>query len=676
MEVVMKNTNNNNNLLSKIATNNGHGENSPYFDGWKAYDANPFNLQRNPSGVIQMGLAENQLCFDLIQKWVEENSNASICTPQGSSDFKETAIFQDYHGLPEFRAAIANFMSMVRGNRVKFDPDRIVMSGGATGAHETVAFCLANPGEAFLVPTPYYPGFDRDLRWRTGVELVPVVCESSNNFKITREALETAYDNAILANIKVKGLLITNPSNPLGTFLDKDTLKDLVNFINQKNIHLVCDEIYAATVTSGDEFVSIAEVIKEEPTCNLDLIHIVYSLSKDMGFPGFRVGIVYSYNDKVVNIARKMSSFGLVSTQTQHMLASMLSDNKFVENFISESRVRLAHRHEMFTRGLSQVGIGSLESNAGLFIWMDLRRFLKEPTFESETTFWRIIINEIKLNVSPGQSFHCSEPGWFRVCFANMDDETTMIALRRIKKFVLKNKIEIKTKRMRILLLKLVLTLPVVSCIISGPFKLSFSNFSPFTEDSTFSPVQSLEWCALNACVNEDHVVEEETQVTIEEENCDYDEVGSVYDEEYFMIKRVTCVDSLLFNEKHLLVYSSKNMCTRIVDGGSCGYFGLHKRVSNLGMETIRLEAEFTEEWAFDTSFSIRILKALHGGGGDQGSLLPRSMRLYVPKFNGDDPESWIFAINEYFTLLATPDEQRLRVVGFNLEGDAAEWLR
>lgn len=39
-----------------------------------------------------------------------------------------------------------------------FDPNRIVMSGGATGAHELMAFCLANPGDAFLVPTPYYPG--------------------------------------------------------------------------------------------------------------------------------------------------------------------------------------------------------------------------------------------------------------------------------------------------------------------------------------------------------------------------------------------------------------------------------------------------------------------------------------------------------------------------------------
>lgn len=53
--------------------------------------------------------------------------------------------------------AIALFMEKVRGGKVRFDPDRIVMSGGATGAQETLAFCLANPGQAFLIPTPYYP---------------------------------------------------------------------------------------------------------------------------------------------------------------------------------------------------------------------------------------------------------------------------------------------------------------------------------------------------------------------------------------------------------------------------------------------------------------------------------------------------------------------------------------
>lgn len=423
--------------LSKVATSGGHGENSPYFDGWKAYDSDPYHPTENPLGVIQMGLAENQLCFDLIQEWLVNNPRASICTTEGINDFKEIAIFQDYHGLPEFRNAIAKFMAKVRGDRVTFDPDRVVMSGGATGAHEMMAFCLADPGDAFLVPTPYYPGFDRDLRWRTGVKLLPVICKSSNNFKITRAALDEAYQKAQESNIRVKGLLITNPSNPLGTILDRDTLISLVNFINEKNIHLICDEIYAATVFSKPSYISIAEIIEEDKRYNKDLIHLVYSLSKDMGFPGFRIGIIYSYNDVVVNCARKMSSFGLVSTQTQHLIASMLSDDMFIEKYISESRKRLAARHGVFTRGLMQVRIGNLDSNAGLFFWMDLRKLLKEPTVEAELVLWRVIINEVKLNVSPGSSFHCSEPGWFRVCYANMDDETMRVALRRIKKFVL-----------------------------------------------------------------------------------------------------------------------------------------------------------------------------------------------------------------------------------------------
>jgi 1-aminocyclopropane-1-carboxylate synthase len=67
---------------------------------------------------------------------------------------------------------------------------------------------------------------------------------------------------------------------------------------------------------------------------------------------------------------------------------------------------------------------------------MNLRSLLKEKTFEGEMKLWRLIINEVKLNVSPGSAFDCSEPGWYRVCFANMDHETVEIALMRIRAFV------------------------------------------------------------------------------------------------------------------------------------------------------------------------------------------------------------------------------------------------
>lgn len=282
----------------------------------------------------------------------------------------------------------------------------------------------------------FYCRFVRDLCWRTRARLIPVECHSSNNFKITREALEEAYEKARDDNINVKGLIITNPSNPLGTTMDRETLKSIVGFINEKNIHLVCDEIYAATVFRAPCFVSVSEVMQEMEHCKKELIHIIYSLSKDLGLPGFRVGIVYSYNDEVVNSGRKMSSFGLVSSQTQHFLAAMLSDDKFVEKFLAESSRRLAARHNHFTKGLENVNITCLPSNAGLFCWMNLRSLLKEKTFDGEMMLWRVIINEVKLNVSPGSAFNCSEPGWYRVCFANMNDETVDVALKRIRAFV------------------------------------------------------------------------------------------------------------------------------------------------------------------------------------------------------------------------------------------------
>lgn len=55
--------------------------------------------------------------------------------------------------------ALVEFMAEIRGNKVTFNPDNIVLTAGATSANETLMFCLAEAGDAFLLPTPYYPGF-------------------------------------------------------------------------------------------------------------------------------------------------------------------------------------------------------------------------------------------------------------------------------------------------------------------------------------------------------------------------------------------------------------------------------------------------------------------------------------------------------------------------------------
>ncbi|KAI3956919.1 hypothetical protein MKX01_000953 [Papaver californicum] len=425
--------------LSKVANSDTHAEDSPYFGGWKAYDENPYDELTNPNGVIQMGLAENQVSFDLLEDYLEKHSESSILRPRsnGSSNFRENALFQDYHGLLTFRKAMTCFMETIREGRARFDPERVVLTAGATAANELLTFILADPGDALLVPTPYYPGFDRDLRWRTGVQIVPVHCDSSNNFQVTPKALEEAFNMATSMNIKVKGLVMTNPSNPLGASIQRSVLEEILDFVTRKNIHLVSDEIYSGSVFSSSEFISIAEILEARNYKDSERVHIVYSLSKDLGLPGFRIGTIYSYNDKVVTTARRMSSFSLISSQTQHLLTSMLLDTEFIMQYIKTNRERLRKRYEMIIEGLKKAGIKCLKGNAGLFCWMNLNPLLEDnATIEGELRLWDSFLHEVKLNISPGSSCHCSEPSWFRICFANISEKTLDIALNRIFKFM------------------------------------------------------------------------------------------------------------------------------------------------------------------------------------------------------------------------------------------------
>lgn len=50
-------------MLSSKASHDSHGQDSSYFFGWQEYEKNPYHPTRNPTGIIQMGLAENEVIF-------------------------------------------------------------------------------------------------------------------------------------------------------------------------------------------------------------------------------------------------------------------------------------------------------------------------------------------------------------------------------------------------------------------------------------------------------------------------------------------------------------------------------------------------------------------------------------------------------------------------------------
>nr|KAF6436768.1 1-aminocyclopropane-1-carboxylate synthase-like protein (inactive) like [Molossus molossus] len=385
------------------------------FQDFTTYHGDKYDEDRNPSGFINLAISESNLCIDLITERLSRGDMTST----------DEALLQyaDWRGHAFLREEVARFLTYYCKAPVPLDPENVVVLNGCGVMFSSLTMVLCDPGEAFLTPTPFYAGFTCASRLYSKVELIHVHLDSEvteanpHPFQLTVRTLEEALLEARTEGKKVKGLVLINPHNPLGDVYSLDSLREYLEFAKRYNLHVIIDEIYMGTVF--DESIPFHSVLSMESLPDPNRTHVIWGTSKGFGISGFRLGALYTRNKEV---ASAVSTFGFlhgISGIAQHKLCRLLQDREWIDNvYLPTNRSRLQAAHRYITDKLKALKIPFLNRGSGLFVWINLKEYLDPCTFEEELLLYRRFLDN-KLLLSPGKSYMCKEPGWFRLTFSD-----------------------------------------------------------------------------------------------------------------------------------------------------------------------------------------------------------------------------------------------------------------
>ena len=90
-------------------------------------------------------------------------------------------------------------------------------------------------------------------------------------------------------------------------------------------------------------------------------------------------------------------------------------------------------------------------------------------------------------------------------------------------------------------------------------------------------------------------------------------------------------------------------------------------------MENLQAEwRQTTSLWEASSSLVFGSLQPDSNSGKHAPNHAYRALKLDVPRFDGSDPNGWLFHIEAFFDYHDSPNDLRLQIVSFHLESRAA----
>ncbi|MDM7956251.1 aminotransferase class I/II-fold pyridoxal phosphate-dependent enzyme [Blastomonas sp.] len=298
-----------------------------------------------------------------------------------------------YWESPALKARIAAHYGESYG--VAVDPERVILTCGASPAFVLALSCLFSPGARVALARPGYVAYRNTLK-ALHLEPVELACGEAERFQITADAIER-LDPA------PDGLIIASPANPTGTIILPDEMRALAMVCKRRGIALVSDEIY-----HGLSYTLPADSILQHAPDAL----VVNSFSKYFSMAGWRLGWLI-VPEALVDAARaRMGNLFLTPPSlAQHAGLIAFDCREELEGHLET----YARNRALLLEALPQMGLKRIAPPDGAFyIYTDVGHLTNDSLASCEA-----LLRETGVAVAPGLDFDPVDgKGFIRISFA------------------------------------------------------------------------------------------------------------------------------------------------------------------------------------------------------------------------------------------------------------------
>ena len=345
-------------------------------------------------------------------------------TPKHVVEAAKKALDDGHHGyvmsngIPECRQAVTRWIK--KRYSVDVDFERILIMPGGKPTMSYAIQCFGEPGAEIIHPTPAFPIYESMINY-TGSTSVPYDLTEDKDLKFKPEKILS------LITDKTRLLVLINPNNPTGSFVEKADIDVLAEGLKKHpHVTILSDEIYSRQIFDNKEMPSFFNY----PELRERLI-VLEGWSKAYSMTGWRLGWSFWPKELVPHVNKLLiNSVSCVNAAAQFAGIAALDGP---DDSIDQMMVKFTQRRNLIHKGLNDLPGVECSLPGGAFY-----AFPKViGTGMSGAEFAKKAMHEAGVAIVPGTAFGKTCQDYVRFSFAASQDNISQ-ALENIKKMLTK----------------------------------------------------------------------------------------------------------------------------------------------------------------------------------------------------------------------------------------------